>query len=346
MNTDSNENIYDLNNIQHFYGKNKALDIKHLCIQRGTRFGLSGPNGSGKSTLLSLLGFCETPTKGNILFNGKSAHMFSINIRFKVSMLLQSSFLLKRTVAENILYGLNLRGITKNAHLQIQNALEMVGLNAQIFANRHHYQLSGGEARRVALAARLALEPEVLIMDEPTAGIDAESTVRIKEAILEISQKKQSTLIISSHDHEWLSDTCQTQLFMFKGTPFGKEKKNIIFGPFEPETADKWQKIEAGQKTITVPIPPSPHAIAMIDPQHIYLFKEKPHIESDQMMIQSQLTKLFVTPLSSVVYGSIKVGQRHMIAQIKEKSLFFPGQMVYAVYKMKDIVWHDPVQER
>ncbi|MBF0449605.1 MAG: ABC transporter ATP-binding protein [Candidatus Magnetomorum sp.] len=343
MTPQSTDNIYELKHIQHFYGHNKALDISHLCIPRGRRFGVAGPNGSGKSTLLKLLAFCESPTKGTLLLNGKPAHMFSPSIRCKVSMLPQTSYLLNRTVAANIAYGLKLRHSTKNFNTLVMEALDSVGLNAHDFVYRRNHELSGGEARRVALAARLVLKPDVLVLDEPTAGIDAESTVRIQDSILDISKKLKTTLIISSHDHEWLSDICETQVFMFQGRPIGTEKKNIIFGPFEPVSAYKWQKIEDGQKRFIVPTPPSPHAIALIDPGDIHVFSEKPPLESDHIIIEGQITRLFVIPYCSAINLSIRLGQRHLLAQVKKENFkFFPGQRVYAVYKMGNVQWYDP----
>ncbi|KPA13010.1 ABC transporter ATP-binding protein [Candidatus Magnetomorum sp. HK-1] len=340
----SDENIYTLKDIQHFYCNHKVLDIEKLTIPRGKRIGVAGPNGSGKSTLLKLLAFGESPTLGTIFLNGKPEYPFSSQVRFKVSLLPQSSYLLNRTVAENIAYGLELRKKSKNIYTRVMDALDNVGLNSQTFANRKNHELSGGEARRVALAARLILEPEVLILDEPTAGIDAESALRIQDAIIDTSNKLNTTLIISSHDHEWLSDICENQLFLFKGKQIGSEKKNIIFGPFEPVSPQRWQTIEDKKNRFYVPLPPSPDSIALIDPKDVHLFSEKPQDKTNQTIITCQITRLFVTSFSSHIFVSMRVGLRRLLARVSRDNFdLTPGQKVYAVYDIGVVKWHDGV---
>ena len=113
INTSNNsvaDSVYELKNVQHFYGKQKVLDIQKLIIWPGTITGLAGPNGSGKSTLLKLLAFAMRPSYGEILFNNIYAVPFSEKSRFSVTLLTQEPYLLKRTVFENIIYGLKIRG--------------------------------------------------------------------------------------------------------------------------------------------------------------------------------------------------------------------------------------------
>ncbi|MBF0303322.1 MAG: ABC transporter ATP-binding protein [Desulfamplus sp.] len=217
--------IFELKNIQHIYNNRKALDIKYLSISKGTITGLTGPNGSGKSTLLKLLAFTMRPTKGTILFNGKIEAPFSKCVRFGVTLLTQEPYLLKRTVYENISYGLRIRhkhGISGNSDKQIKMkiriAMSHVGLDFNIFSDRKWDELSGGEAQRVAMAARLALKPEVLLLDEPTASVDMESAHKIRDAAKKARVQWGTTIVIASHDINWLDEVCDNHIHLVEGS--------------------------------------------------------------------------------------------------------------------------------
>ncbi|MBF0228637.1 MAG: ABC transporter ATP-binding protein [Desulfamplus sp.] len=216
--------IFELKNVEQIYNKIKVLDIKSLAILRGTITGVMGPNGSGKTTLLKLLAFSMKPTKGNILFNGKPQYPFSKDVRFSITLLTQEPYLLKRTVYDNISYGLVLRrkhGFLGNSDKQIKMkvrvAMSYVGLDFTIFAHRKWNELSGGEAQRVAMAARLALKPEVLLLDEPTASVDADSSEKIRDAALKARQDWGTTIVVASHDKNWLDGVCDTHIHLLDG---------------------------------------------------------------------------------------------------------------------------------
>ena len=128
---------------------------------------------------------------------------------------------MKRSVFNNVAYGLKLRGNGRKIATKVDEALTLVGLPGQVFARRPWYALSGGEAQRVALAARLALKPSVLLLDEPTASVDAASAQLIKEASLRARSQWDATLIVASHDWQWLYEICDEIWHLFKGKIFG-----------------------------------------------------------------------------------------------------------------------------
>ncbi|MCT4628177.1 ATP-binding cassette domain-containing protein [Halodesulfovibrio sp.] len=196
--------LYQLSNIVQTYGERTVLSIDKLMLEAGTITGIFGPNGSGKSTLMRMLAFLESPKSGTILFNGKKATIADTALRREVTLLTQQPYLLKRTVQENIEYGLRVRGRTNISGIAA-SALEEVGLSPQTFLSRNWFELSGGEAQRVSLAARLAVKPRVLLMDEPTSSLDEESTERIRNAALRTKTEHNTSLIIVSHDREWLN---------------------------------------------------------------------------------------------------------------------------------------------
>ena len=224
--------IYILNDVAHFYGNTRAFWVDHLLIEKGSIVGLIGPNGSGKSTLLKILAFVQKPTRGTILFKQKPASVFSEAVRFNVTLLTQEPYLLKRTVMANIAYGLKIRGRKNNLKIKVHKSLESVGLDPEKFAGRKWNELSGGEAQRVALAARLVLEPEVLLLDEPTASVDETSGQYIREAAFNAREKWGTTLIMASHDHQWLYSVCDTTLQLYDGKIFGNgtdtDRKSVV----------------------------------------------------------------------------------------------------------------------
>jgi len=195
--------MYRLQSIRKCYGSNVALDIEELTIVRGRLYTLTGANGAGKSTLLSLLAFLAPPTSGEIFYAGKRVdwnHGSVEGYRRKVTLLHQSPYLFGGSVHDNVAFGLKVRGIRgEERRWRIDEALEAVGL--QGFRDRMSRELSGGEAQRVAMARALALNPEVLLLDEPLANIDRETT-GLLETVIAALPARGTTVVMTTHDPE------------------------------------------------------------------------------------------------------------------------------------------------
>ena len=216
--------LYHLRGLEAGYGgapvRNVVLHVPELSIARGGILGLVGHNGSGKSTLLKLLGFLLQQQAGALVFDGtpvdagalRSGHL----LRRKAVLLGQETCLLSRSVAANVAYGLRLRGLPAPQEL-LALALAQVGLDFAEYGQRSWRQLSGGEARRVALAARLVLQPKVLLLDEPTSGLDRASTEHVKAAALAARASHGTTLVIASHDIPWLNSCADAVLTLEEG---------------------------------------------------------------------------------------------------------------------------------
>ena len=183
-----------------------VLNLSELDIRAGEILGIRGHNGSGKSTLLRIIALLEPPDSGTVLFEGRPAGTDDLYLRRQVTLLLQTPYLLSRSVASNVAYGLRVRGIRNASELQnrIAASLLAVGLDPAVFLHRRRHELSGGECQRVALAARLALRPRVLLMDEPTASVDQQSAERIALAARHAADSGSSVVVVS-HDHEWIT---------------------------------------------------------------------------------------------------------------------------------------------
>lgn len=210
---------YHLKNIRQVYDGRTVLDIPFLRIRSGSILGLFGPNGSGKSTLLRLLALLEDPNQGTVCFQGRRVSSRDALTRRRISLLDQDPYLLKRSVLANVAYGLKVRGYTVIRD-RAEKALEQVGLPASQFAGRRWHELSGGEAQRVALAARLVLKPSVLLLDEPTGNLDQESSERIRLASLAAREEWGATIVLVSHDRSWLENVSDRFLVMDRGQVF------------------------------------------------------------------------------------------------------------------------------
>jgi len=203
-------------NIVKHYGGVVALSDGNLDVHSGEVVALIGANGSGKSTLLRILAFLEGPARGRVFFEGRLCSSFQRGMGGEVTMLSQEPYLLKRSVKDNVSYGLKLRG-ARDRMDKVTEVLHRVGLDPDKFSGRSWHQLSGGEAQRVALAARLVLRPKVLLLDEPTASLDKDSAARIKAASLAARTEWGTSLVVVSHDLPWLESVCDNILVLADG---------------------------------------------------------------------------------------------------------------------------------
>jgi cobalt/nickel transport system ATP-binding protein len=185
-------------------------------LTEGERLAIAGSNGSGKTTLLHLIVGLLRPSRGQIEIFGKPRRVEADfhEVRRRVGLLFQDADdqLFCPTVWEDVAFGpLNL-GLDRQAVREIvARTLDRLGLSG--YENRITYKLSGGEKRLVALAAVLAMQPEVLLLDEPTAGLDDASRHRL----LEILQSLPQTMIVVSHDREFRESITERTLFLRKG---------------------------------------------------------------------------------------------------------------------------------
>ena len=333
--------IYEIKSLKHAYAQQTALIIDHLTIQPASIVGLIGPNGSGKSTLLKLLGLIEKPTQVSIQFNGRRVEPFNDSARFSITMLPQEPFLMKRSVFSNVAYGLKLRGNRRDRVARVNRALSLVGLDGKNYIRRPWYALSGGEAQRVAMAARLVLKPKVLLLDEPTASVDAASAQLIKEASLTARQELGTTLIIASHDWQWLYEICDEVLHLFNGSIFGTGRETIIFGPWKQLGEHKWGKTLSDRQQLLVPAPPDRAAAALIDVRWVNSNAPPPGCED--VVLQGTVSRLSLERKTNRIFATILVGDlpftlRLTTAQHQAHTIF-PGQSIHIRYRLDQIKW-------
>lgn len=336
--------LFELNNIQQYYDGIRVLNIDSLILEENQIIGFFGPNGSGKSTLFSLLSFTDVPTKGHINYNGIDNKKIDFEIKKSIVMVPQNPYLLKRTVFENISYGLKIRGEYEKLKEKVEEALALVGLDKS-FENRKWSQLSGGEAQRVALAARLILKPKVLILDEPTTGVDTNSSQLIKEAILLAKQKYNTTILISSHDHTWLNHICDRKIALFQGNIIESGSANLLFSPWEKGPKGDLVKIFIDGQKITIPNTKSQKrdSVLLIDSNNIEICRNNcdDMINQDSLFgvinsIQQQksLEDLLIEFEISGVSFNCKLTREEM--QIQK---LLPGDNIYVNFNFDKACW-------
>ncbi|MCK4508305.1 MAG: energy-coupling factor ABC transporter ATP-binding protein [Desulfuromonadales bacterium] len=190
------EPVISLRDVLVTQGENFNLSIASLDLQPRRIYTLTGPNGAGKSTLLKVMALLLVPQSGLVTLSDAGLNI--TQQRQKVTLVEQSPYLLAWTVFDNLAFGLKIRGIRGEEQQKlISSALEMVGLEG--FGQRKVKELSGGEVQRVALARALVLEPEVLLLDEPTSNIDSKS-LQDFEALLRRLPENGVTVIVATHD--------------------------------------------------------------------------------------------------------------------------------------------------
>jgi len=338
------EKLYVFNNIEQCYDGKKVLEIKKLILEKKKIIGFFGPNGSGKSTLFSLLSFIDKPTSGSFSFCGIDYKKVDIKMRRDVIMLPQNPYLLKRTVFENIAYGLRLRHETVDLESKVEEALGLVGLDLS-FSKRKWSQLSGGEAQRVALAARLILKPKVLILDEPTSGVDTNSAQLIKEAILTAKEKMSTTILISSHDHKWLDQICDSRVALFQGNLIEDGSINLLFAPWEKdENKNLVKKFMDGQSlVIKNSASQKRDAGVMIEADAISISQFKNNHKNDDNLLKGVVTSIGKQFSYDDFYVEFSIGGVSFNSKISkdemQKQGFLPGDEIYVNINTNAVHW-------
>jgi len=233
-----NEVIYRLRNLRKEYGDRSVLQVEELDIYQGEVFALVGPSGAGKSTLLRLLNFLEAPTQGTIRFKEtefSATGDMPVDIRRKITTVFQNPMLLNRSVWANVHYGLKLRGL-RDSSRRIQVALERVGMLE--FAEERARTLSGGEAQRVSLARAIVLQPEVLLLDEPTANLDPYNIGVIEKTVTEINRGQGTTVVLVTHNIFQARRLAQRVALLLEGRVVEVAGADDFFNsPRDPRTA-------------------------------------------------------------------------------------------------------------
>ena len=216
--------VIETKNLTYTYGEGPpfvktAVDNVSLSIEEGEFVGLIGHTGSGKSTLIQTLNGLLKPTSGQVLLKGKDIWEEPKKIRavrFQVGMVFQypEHQLFEETVLKDISFGPRNMGLSdQEIEEKARQAAQFVGLTED-FLEKSPFELSGGEKRRVAIAGVIAMDPDVLILDEPTAGLDPRGRDKLLSQIVDYHKKRGNTVILVSHSMEDIAKTADRVLVM------------------------------------------------------------------------------------------------------------------------------------
>ena len=231
--------VLRLSNVSYVYSKGTpfekcALDNVNVVFEKGKITGLIGHTGSGKSTLVNLLNGLSKPTEGKVLLDGydiweKPKEI--AKIRFRVGLVMQypEYQLFDETVRADIGFGPKNQGLTaEEIEKQVARAAKFVGLSDDIL-DKSPFELSGGQKRRVAIAGIIAMNPEVLVLDEPAAGLDPRGRKEILSGLKEYVKESGTTLILVSHSMEDMAYYCDNVVVMNDGKVYRSGSVSEIF---------------------------------------------------------------------------------------------------------------------
>ena len=203
-------------NISKSFGSFQALDRVNLEIKNGSLVGLLGPSGSGKSTLLRILAGLEKPDSGRVWLEGQDATKIKLQER-EIGFVFQNYALFSQlNVYENIAFGLDVKKIPSNLKKKRVNELLKL-MQLEKFGDCYPNQLSGGQRQRVALARALAVEPKVLLLDEPFAALDAKIRKQLRYWLRELHQQISVTTVFVTHDHYEAMELAQEIVILENG---------------------------------------------------------------------------------------------------------------------------------
>lgn len=219
--------MLEFNNVSYVYGANTpfckvAVDNISFKIKKGTVTGIIGHTGSGKSTVAQMMNATIKPTSGQVLFEGQDISQKSFNrhdYRFKVGLVFQypEYQLFEETVYKDIAFGPNNMGLS-------EEEIKQKVLDAALFTKisketlyKSPFEISGGQKRRVAIAGVIAMDPEILVLDEPAAGLDPKGRSDILGGLCEYRKQRGNTMVIISHSMEDIANYCDEIIAMSDG---------------------------------------------------------------------------------------------------------------------------------
>lgn len=326
--------MVELRGIRHRYDGRLVLDLEQFVVPRTGVLAVVGHNGSGKSTLLRLLALLETPTEGQILFNGTLVpRRAPTSLRQRVTLVEQRPILFRGTVRDNLEYGLRLRdvGLTA-ANGIVADVVDQLGLGPLLARRRH--ELSDGEVQRVAVARALVLRPDVLLLDEPASSADRAAAGALYRALAAERAARPFAVCIASHQLEdayrWaddiralaegrLSPVTPENLFRVE-LPAGEGVKNVRVGGIE----------------IVVMTDRSGPAVLAVPPNDIFVSRE-PMPSSARNAFSGRVTGMAIERRGAGVHVRADMGGVELVAAVTAEAArdlsLAPGGVVVFSFK-------------
>ncbi len=263
--------LYQLDNVYFSYNGGFHLSEINLAIEESGVTAIVGPNGSGKTTLLNILAFLDLPTRGLFKFDNEVVTRSNLaRMKKAVGYVQQNPYLLRGSVFKNIELGLKLQHVEKNVRDKTVNEV-MALLNITHLAERSARSLSGGEAQKVAIGQALALEPGVLILDEPFTYLDKGAIDDLEQLIFKLKREINKTIILTTHNQLQAQCLADRVYSIIKGKSFESELINLFSGQLDTGN----NTFYTGKQAIVIPEGIEQAEHIAIDPKQIVLSKGK-----------------------------------------------------------------------
>jgi tungstate transport system ATP-binding protein len=230
--------VYELRDVRRQHGPAFALEIDRLEVRAGEVLALVGPTGAGKSTLLRLLAGLDAPERGSLRFDGGpfEAPNLPLSVLRRITMVHQRPLPLAGSVRFNVEYGLRLRN-RRGFAVRVDALLDRLGLTR--IAARSAAMLSGGEMQLVAVARALVVDPDVLLLDEPTAHLDPARVGLVEETVREAWRDRGTTIVWATHNHFQARRVADRTALLLGGRIVEAAATDLFFDdPSDPRTAD------------------------------------------------------------------------------------------------------------
>ena len=279
--------MLELRGVRHRYAGRLVLDLERFAVPPGALIAIVGPNGAGKSTLLRLLALLERPTEGEVLLDGRPA---DAALRQRVTLVEQRPILLRGTTRENLEFGLRVRGIRRTEVKRVvANVAARLGITPLLDRRRH--ELSDGEVQRIAVARALAVEPDVLLLDEPASSADRAAAQTLYHALAEERARRPLAVCLASHQLEdayrWADDV--RALADGRLSPVTPE--NLFRVDLPAEGAGDLKHVRVGRVEIAALTDKSGPAILAVPPTDILVSRE-PLTSSARNVFCGRVTRL------------------------------------------------------
>ncbi len=331
------------------YGDAVVLDKVNLEVEEGDFLALVGPNGAGKTTLLRIMGAIERPTSGKIYYKGEIVRGAEA-LRRASTMVFQRAVVFSGSVYENVAYGLRLRGLSKGeVDRRVGEALRQVGLEG--FERRNAGKLSGGEQQRVSLARAIALDVELLLLDEPTANLDPRSSAIMERIISWINSERRVTTVLATHNLSQAENLSGKVALLMDGkltqmgdadqllrNPLGPmrsfvKRENIFLGEAVPEGDGTTSIVLQNDLKVVAATPMRGKVIARVHPEDI-IVSLSPIASSARNVLRGEVTG--ITDRGGCVMLTVNAG-KEFVVRITHKSFremgLTLGTSVYLVFK-------------
>lgn len=326
--------MLELRGVRQRYEGRTVLELDKFAVARGAIVALVGPNGSGKSTLLRIAALLEAPTEGTVWLDERPASRTAA-ARRRVTLVEQRPVLFRGTVRQNLAFGLHARG---KAHAEIGATIQQVAQRFGIgdLLGRSRRELSEGEIQRVAVARAFALEPDLLLLDEPVSSADRAAALQLYQALQEERQRRQGglTVCLASHQLEDAYRWSDDLRALADGRVVPVTPENLFRVVLPAGAPDVTRHVRVGTIDLAVATDRVGPAILAVPPSDIILSRE-PVTSSARNVFTGRITRL-AHPRPGLVQVTVDVGVE-LVAAVTEEAVrelgLVPGAQVTCAFK-------------